>query len=91
MKNTAAAEVLKQQLEWKESNIKADLNEVLRMMKDKVETMEEYSNEENTTMQIDILHSIMQYAQQRYEWLSKCNAERETFKEALLFVEKLND
>ncbi len=40
--NETSLEVLKQQLEWRRSNIKADLNEVLRMMKDKVETMEEY-------------------------------------------------
>lgn len=87
--NETSLEVLKQQLEWRRSNIKADLNEVLRMMKDKVETMEEYGNEEKTTMQIDMLHSIMQYAQQRYEWLSKCNAEQETLDLAIKILEKV--
>jgi len=87
--NETSLEVLKQQLEWRRSNLKADMNEVLRNMKDKVETMEEYNNEENTMMQIDMLHSIMQYAQQRYEWLIKCNAEQETLDLAIKILQKV--
>lgn len=78
--------MIKEEVSYGEKNLKANLAETMKLLKDRIETMENYGKEGRLSSEIDVLHSIVHLSLQAIEHANRANGQLESLKTAMRLV-----